>query len=314
MTQLGMLALGLSAKEVADLNAFCRLASRRAITWSVVSTIDQAIGVLAKASDGNTLNACRHYQDAGGCILLLDTGVTQGMNSVRGPLQLSDAFFAVDYFLRNSKSSSAVSSQGATQNLLQAFAEASAVAPAALATWAQPIDKNPIIVQHPATLLQTKSIVRELPVAPVNQKTQVLIVDDSQVAQKYMENCLLGLGVASDLASSGDEALVMLTRHDYKYVFLDVNMVGLDGYQTCRAIKSYKANTCRPSVFMTTSRVGAIDKIRGSFAGCDAYLTKPIDPGQLSALLNQLTLVANVRPQEARQSSQRALGAGTSNT
>ena len=313
MTQLSMLPLGFSSKEVENLNAFCRLASRRAITWSVVSTIDKASGVLAKASSADALAACQHYQSAGGCILVLDTGLTQGMKSVRGPLQLSGAFFAFDYFQRNSKANAALLAHIATQDLLQSFPRASSGPQTRQLTTAAQADRFQTTVPQPETALLTKPGIRLLPVALLNQKPEVLIVDDSQVAQKYMENCLLSLGVASDLACSGDEALVMLSRQAYKYVFLDVNMAGLDGYQTCRAIKSYKGHPCAPSVFITTSRVGAIDKIRGSLAGCDAYLTKPLDPSQLSELLSRLTLVANARPTEQRQASPRAVGTGTTN-
>jgi DNA-binding response OmpR family regulator len=72
----------------------------------------------------------------------------------------------------------------------------------------------------------------------------------------------------------------------YKFVFLDVMMEGLDGYQTCRAIKQRKYSDGKPPVVvMLTSRGGTIDKIRGTLAGCDAYLTKPLNEHDLIAVL-----------------------------
>jgi two-component system, cell cycle response regulator len=63
-------------------------------------------------------------------------------------------------------------------------------------------------------------------------------------------------------------------------------MEGLDGYQTCRAIKQRKyAEGKPPVVVMLTSRGGTIDKIRGTLAGCDAYLTKPLNERDLIAVL-----------------------------
>jgi DNA-binding response OmpR family regulator len=63
-------------------------------------------------------------------------------------------------------------------------------------------------------------------------------------------------------------------------------MEGLDGYQTCRAIKQRKYSDGKPPVVvMLTSRGGTIDKIRGTLAGCDAYLTKPLNERDLIAVL-----------------------------
>lgn len=311
MSQLSVFPLGLSPTELASLEAFCRLASRRTITWTVASTIDCATGVLALASSNDTLAACQHYQSVGGCILALDTGLTQGMRPVKGPLQLSGAFFAFDFFQRNGEANIALAAHLATQDLLQSFytqyAPARAARPVAIAPALTP---PPTQVQT-VIAMQPKSEIRKLPTSPLSPKPGVLIVDDSQVAQKYMEKCLQSLGFASDLASSGDEALMMLSRHAYQYVFLDVNMAGLDGYQTCRAIKSFKGRASPPpGVFMTTSRVGTIDKIRGTLAGCDAYLTKPINSAHLSDLLSRLELVATLRKPEVGLAPLRNVGNG----
>ena len=65
-------------------------------------------------------------------------------------------------------------------------------------------------------------------------------------------------------------------------------MEGLDGYQTCRAIKHRKYDSGRsPIVVMLTSRGGSIDKIRGGLAGCDAYLTKPLNEVELLRVLSK---------------------------
>jgi twitching motility two-component system response regulator PilG len=51
---------------------------------------------------------------------------------------------------------------------------------------------------------------------------------------------------------------------------------GADGYQICRAIRKNPATKKTP-VVMLTSKSSSFDKIRGSMAGCDTYLTKPVD-------------------------------------
>jgi two-component system, cell cycle response regulator len=114
----------------------------------------------------------------------------------------------------------------------------------------------------------------------------ILVVDDSDIALKFMRNRLTRFGFRTDLVNSGEEALGRLSARPYKFVFLDVMMEGLDGYQTCRAIKQRKYSEGKPPVVvMLTSRGGTIDKIRGTLAGCDAYLTKPLNERDLIAVL-----------------------------
>lgn len=116
----------------------------------------------------------------------------------------------------------------------------------------------------------------------------ILVVDDSDIALKFMKTRLYRFGFRAELASSGEEALLLVAQNNFKFVFLDVMMTGLDGYQTCRAIKQQKyAHGNPPVVVMLTSRGGNIDKIRGSLAGCDAYLTKPLNEAELLAVLSK---------------------------
>ncbi|MBC7649839.1 MAG: response regulator [Vitreoscilla sp.] len=116
----------------------------------------------------------------------------------------------------------------------------------------------------------------------------ILVVDDSDVALKFMQNRITRYGFRAELAKSGDEALIRLSAEKYKFVFLDVMMEGLDGYQTCRAIKQRKYGSGKaPVVVMLTSRGGSIDKIRGGLAGCDAYLTKPLNEAELLKVLSK---------------------------
>lgn len=124
---------------------------------------------------------------------------------------------------------------------------------------------------------------------PVSQQyDEILIVDDSDVALKFMQNRLTRYGFRARLAKSGEEALDRVAAEKYKFVFMDVMMDGLDGYQTCRAIKQKKYPSGKsPVVVMLTSRGGSIDKIRGGLAGCDAYLTKPLNEAELLKVLSK---------------------------
>ena len=124
------------------------------------------------------------------------------------------------------------------------------------------------------------------PLAKDEQFDDILVVDDSDIALKFMQNRLTRYGFRVQLVRSGEEALSNLGNQSFKFVFLDVMMEGLDGYQTCRAIKQRKYPEGKPPVVvMLTSRGGTIDKIRGTLAGCDAYLTKPLNETELVGVL-----------------------------
>lgn len=135
---------------------------------------------------------------------------------------------------------------------------------------------------------------RESSVAPLGRdeaagsanRIKILVVDDSDVALKFIHARLSAFGFQVDKSSSGEEALTRVTDGEYAFVFLDVMMQGLDGYQTCKAIKGRRYPGGRvPVVVMLTSRGGAIDKVRGTFAGCDGYLTKPLDETKMLKIL-----------------------------
>jgi twitching motility two-component system response regulator PilG len=74
-----------------------------------------------------------------------------------------------------------------------------------------------------------------------------------------------------------------------------VVLPGIDGYQVCKLIKSNKQAVKRTAVVMLTSRSSPFDKLRGSLAGCDEYLTKPVDENHL------LEVISKFLPQGARQ-------------
>ena len=126
------------------------------------------------------------------------------------------------------------------------------------------------------------------PLTSAQQFDDILVVDDSDIALKFMRNRLTRYGFRAELVKSGEEALTRVATESYKFVFLDVMMEGLDGYQTCRAIKQRKYISAKPPiVVMLTSRGGSIDKIRGGLAGCDAYLTKPLNEAELLKVLSK---------------------------
>jgi len=113
-----------------------------------------------------------------------------------------------------------------------------------------------------------------------NEPDNVMVVDDSPAVREFMRSRLEPFAFRVDYAGSGEEAIGLTASKQYTCIFLDVVMPGIDGYQVCKMIKARKS--IRPTaVVMLTSKSSPFDKIRGTMAGCDAYLTKPVDEEKL---------------------------------
>jgi twitching motility two-component system response regulator PilG len=109
----------------------------------------------------------------------------------------------------------------------------------------------------------------------------VLVVDDNATVRMFMQAKLAPFGFEVDIAETGEEAIGLSATQEYTCVFLDVVLPGIDGYQVCKLIKSNKQAIKKTAVVMLTSRSSPFDKLRGSIAGCDEYLTKPLDEDRL---------------------------------
>jgi CheY-like chemotaxis protein len=115
---------------------------------------------------------------------------------------------------------------------------------------------------------------------------RVLAVDDSPLMRTFLQNKLAPYGINPDFAATGEEALYRITKTHYDLIFLDVMLPGMDGYDVCKAIKKNKDNALM-KVVMLTSKDKTFDKIRGTMAGCDGYLTKPVDELKLRAIIER---------------------------
>jgi two-component system, cell cycle response regulator len=124
---------------------------------------------------------------------------------------------------------------------------------------------------------------------------KVLVVDDSKAVQIYMQDKLKRWSLEPVIASLGEEAMWACAKNSFDVVFLDVQMPGIDGYEVCKRIRSDRNNK-NAKVFMLTSRSGAFDKVRGKLAGCDIYLTKPVDPDRLSEIIEAEIAAKRKRP------------------
>jgi PAS domain S-box-containing protein len=112
---------------------------------------------------------------------------------------------------------------------------------------------------------------------------KLLLVDDHPANLTALEAVFAPLDCELVFASSGEEALKALLRDDFAAILLDVQMPGLDGFQTATMIRSRKRSRDIPIIFLTAVSKEREFIFRGYETGAVDYLVKPFHPDILRA-------------------------------
>ncbi|MBI5106546.1 MAG: response regulator transcription factor [Solirubrobacterales bacterium] len=114
----------------------------------------------------------------------------------------------------------------------------------------------------------------------------VLIVEDELRMATLIRRGLVHEGLSADVATTGEEAIDAAADADVDVIVLDVMLPGIDGFETCRRLRS--AGVWAP-VLMLSARDAVEDRVAGLDAGGDDYLVKPFAFTELLARLRALT-------------------------
>jgi len=106
----------------------------------------------------------------------------------------------------------------------------------------------------------------------------VLLVDDRDENLLALEAVLEPTGCRLVSARSGDEALRALLKEDFAVILLDVQMPGLDGFETAELIRARDRTRSVPIIFVTAISKEPHHVFRGYETGAVDYLFKPLDP------------------------------------
>jgi two-component system, sensor histidine kinase and response regulator len=134
--------------------------------------------------------------------------------------------------------------------------------------------------------------------APAATGARILIAEDNEVNQLVIETMLSKRGFVVDVANDGAEALAKLAHGEYAAVFMDCQMPNVDGYEATGRIRAQERDGRRLPVIAMTAHAMAGDRERCLDAGMDDYLSKPLRPDALDAVLERWLGVA---PAPARQ-------------
>jgi CheY-like chemotaxis protein len=117
----------------------------------------------------------------------------------------------------------------------------------------------------------------------MTDRARILLVDDRPENLLALEAILSSLNQILVRASSGEEALRALLKDEYALILLDVQMPGMDGFETAAQIKARSRTKDVPIIFLTAVDTDEHHAYRGYAAGGADYITKPFDPWVLRA-------------------------------
>jgi adenylate cyclase len=117
----------------------------------------------------------------------------------------------------------------------------------------------------------------------------ILVVDDLPQNVRLLDAVLSPQGFRVVTASSGKEALDVLSKEHPDLVLLDILMPGIDGYEVCRRIREDPGTAFLPVIMITASE--GEEKIRAIESGADDFVHKPFDQAELLARVRSLVRV-----------------------
>jgi CheY-like chemotaxis protein len=146
------------------------------------------------------------------------------------------------------------------------------------------------VLNHP-TIAQTpsKALITRYTLAEIQQQDQprILVVEDNPINQKLMVRLLDKLGYRIDIAANGREALHAVEGVSYALILMDCQMPVMDGFEATLQIRQRDRQRGEHTpIVAVTAHAGRGDKERCFAVGMDGYITKPVKPDELRAVVS----------------------------
>ncbi|MFA4875283.1 MAG: HD domain-containing phosphohydrolase [bacterium] len=127
----------------------------------------------------------------------------------------------------------------------------------------------------------------ELNLPKFDKPLTVLAVEDDPTILLVIEKMLTAHGCVVKKATSGQEALDAVWNELPDVILLDVMMPGMNGFEVCKKLKGSQTTRLVPVIIVTALQERE-DRIKGIQAGCDDFISKPIDRLELIARVHAL--------------------------
>ena len=122
-------------------------------------------------------------------------------------------------------------------------------------------------------------------IVAAQEKANILIIEDNPLTLYVLIEYLERLNLNTSVARSGEEAIRQMEMAKPDLILSDVMMPGIDGFETCRRLKSNPSTKDIPVMFITALS-NTSDRIKGFEAGGIDYITKPFDFKEVAARIN----------------------------
>ncbi|MEQ8221836.1 MAG: response regulator, partial [Candidatus Eremiobacterota bacterium] len=157
--------------------------------------------------------------------------------------------------------------------------------------------KNAQLYKTIVTLINNMTITEEkhrgtmlkMPLSSSAHNSRILIVEDNEINRQVALHITGKLGYTGDVVSSGTEALKALEVRHYDLVLMDIQMPEMNGFETTKIIRSPSSKVLNHNIPVIAMTAYALkeDYEKCMNAGMDAYISKPVHPDELFALIEK---------------------------
>ncbi|MBR9828528.1 MAG: response regulator, partial [Oceanospirillales bacterium] len=168
--------------------------------------------------------------------------------------------------------------------------QAQPMAAATTADSIEAVDKDNLFSKYDAQIEEVRRLQAEREAQQQDQHYSILVVDDSHPMQQMLAKELeqMDQPVNIDFADDGETALEKAGQNHYDFIFLDIMMPGIDGFETCTRLRQMPALKKTP-IIMLSSKTSPLDEVKGIMAGSSTYLTKPINPVEFQKVIKRVS-------------------------
>jgi two-component system, cell cycle response regulator DivK len=115
---------------------------------------------------------------------------------------------------------------------------------------------------------------------------RILVIEDHEENRRLLRDLLTSVGYELIEAVTGEEGLAAAEPQAPDLILMDIQLPGIDGYEVTRRIKANPSLRHIPIIAVTSYALSG-DDVKAAEAGCDAYVTKPFDPAELLAKIQE---------------------------
>jgi two-component system cell cycle response regulator DivK len=115
---------------------------------------------------------------------------------------------------------------------------------------------------------------------------RILVIEDQEDNRRIVRDLLTSVGYELIEAVTGEEGVSSAEVHIPDLILMDIQLPGIDGYETTRRIKANSALQHIPIIVVTSYALSG-DDVKAYEAGCSGYVSKPFSPRALLAKIRE---------------------------